>query len=290
MTKTVMPFLLSILLFSAYSTLAQADNILLKDFPLSKDNPAGMLEFSIPSEGNMLSSIMYTPNGKEKHPTLILAHGLPGNERNLDIAQLVRARGWNVIYFNYTGSWGSPGIFGLENCVKDIINVVAYCNKYQDSLKIDTSRISLLGHSMGAWASLRSMERLPQVKKVFALSTANFYINLITVSTEQQLITIGKEHPEYFENYPMLTTKTFDMLFAAWKNRNYFDLAAKPASYKGKQIIMLDEDKRNEELAGALKSSTPSFFEYQVWETDHSFTNKRASLANKVIAFLERAD
>lgn len=283
-----MPLLLSVLLLSVYNSAAQADSIVLKDFALSKEHPAGMLEFSIPSEADMLSAIMYTPNGKEKHPTLILAHGLPGNERSLDLAQLVRARGWNVIYFNYRGSWGSAGVFGLENCVQDIINVVAYCNRFQDSLKIDTSMIALFGHSMGAWASLRAMEKLSQVKKVFALSTSNFYINLKTVSTEQQLITIGKEHPEYFENYSMLTTKTFDMLFAAWKNINYFDLAANPASYKGKQIVMLDEDKRNEDLAGFVKNSNPSFFEYQVWETDHSFSNKRASLANKVIGFLQQ--
>jgi pimeloyl-ACP methyl ester carboxylesterase len=281
-------FLFSMLLFAGYRGIAQTDNIVLKDFALNKENPAGMLELSIPSAGNSLSALMYTANGKDKHPTLILAHGLPGNERNLDVAQLVRARGWNVLYFNYRGSWGSSGVFGFENCVEDLVNAVAYCNRYQDSLKIDTSRIVLLGHSMGAWASLRAMEKLPQVKKVFALSTANFFVNLKTVSTEQQFVTLGKEHPEYFESYPMLTTKTFDILFTAWKHLNFFDLTAIPASYKGKQIIMLDEDQRNKELANSVKNSGPLFFDYQVWDTDHSFSNKRASLANKVIEFLEK--
>ena len=61
---------------------------------LDKTAPAGMLELTIPSDGSKLATLMYTPNGKTRHPTLILLHGFPGNERSLDIAQTVRAHGW----------------------------------------------------------------------------------------------------------------------------------------------------------------------------------------------------
>jgi hypothetical protein len=70
-----------------------------------------------------------------------------------------------------------------------------------------------------------------------------------------------------------------------------------PASYKiqidttalaGKQIIMLDEHKGNNELAATISASNHNYFDYEVWQTDHPFTNKRISLINKVLAFLDK--
>jgi hypothetical protein len=51
---------------------------------------------------------------------------------------------------------------------------------------------------------------------------------------------------------------------------------------------MLDEHPLNKEIADALKSSNKSYFDYEVWHTDHPFTNKRISLINKVLAFLDK--
>ena len=96
-----------------------------------------------------MQGFLLRANGKQKHPTLILLHGYPGNERNLDLAQVVSGRGWNVIYFDYRGSWGSQGKFGFENAVEDVVNVVDFCEKNQDKLQIDPSNIVLFGHSMG---------------------------------------------------------------------------------------------------------------------------------------------
>jgi hypothetical protein len=59
-------------------------------------------------------------------------------------------------------------------------------------------------------------------------------------------------------------------------------------SLADKQIIMIDEHQRNNQLADKIKETNKSYFDYNVWQTDHSFTNKRASLINKVLDFLER--
>jgi len=62
--------------------------------------------------------------------------------------------------------------------------------------------------------------------------------------------------------------------------------AAQPLS--GKQVVMLDEHHKNENLANTIQKANHNYFDYQVWDTDHSFTNKRASLIKKVLAFLDR--
>ena len=38
---------------------------------------------------------------------VLLLHGFPGNEKNLDLAQDLRADGFNVLFFHYRGAWGS---------------------------------------------------------------------------------------------------------------------------------------------------------------------------------------
>jgi len=39
------------------------------------------------SSGKRLNGIIYLAQGQGPHPTVLLLHGLPGNERNLDLTQ-----------------------------------------------------------------------------------------------------------------------------------------------------------------------------------------------------------
>ena len=71
-------------------------------------HPARMEVLHIPSGGVALNGVAYLAAGAGPHPTLLIMHGLPGNEKNLDLAQAVRRAGWNAVTFSYRGSWGSP--------------------------------------------------------------------------------------------------------------------------------------------------------------------------------------
>ena len=57
--------------------------------------------------------------------TVVLLHGLPGNEQNLDLAQAIRRAGWNVLTLHYRGAWGSPGQFSLQHVLEDADAAVA---------------------------------------------------------------------------------------------------------------------------------------------------------------------
>ena len=244
-------------------------------------------ELFIPSGNSLIAGLIYSANGLQKHPTLLLLHGCPGNERNLDIAQVVRSHGWNVIYFNYRGSWGSQGKFSFKNCVEDVVNVVAFCKKYQDSLRIDTSNIVLFGHSMGAWVCLKALQELPTIKKGFALSTWNIGDDYKNVSTEKEMLRLASD-PNTGGKYFVLNTSLKDLYTPVIRNQTYFNLVNDGKSLADKQIIMIDEHQGNKEIADKIKETNKSYFDYEVWQTDHPFTNKRVSLINKVLAFLER--
>lgn len=62
--------------------------------------------FPTHSHGSLLNASVYVAAGSTHHPTAIVLHGFPGNERNLDFVQSIRRTGWNVLYFDYRGSWG----------------------------------------------------------------------------------------------------------------------------------------------------------------------------------------
>lgn len=285
MNKFLAGFFLLATFFTSVNTFAQSDSIVLKDLAWDEASPAGSTELFIPSANAQLAGFIYRANGLQKHPTLLLLHGYPGNERNLDLAQIVRAHGWNVIYFDYRGSWGSEGKFSFKNCVDDVVNVVAFCKKYQDSLKIDTSNIVLFGHSMGGWVCLKALQQLPAIKKGFALSTWNIGNDYKHVLTEKEMLHMANDAGgKYF----VLNTSLKDLFTPVIQNKTYFDLIDDGKSLADKQIVMLDEHRNNEQLADAIKSTNKSYFTYEVWQTDHPFTNKRVSLINKVLEFLKR--
>jgi len=285
MRKLSLRLLILLTLFPSRGLFAQ-DSIVLKDIAGDKDAPAGMNELFIPSEGSLLAGFIYKANGAQKHPTLLLLHGYPGNERNLDLAQVVRAHGWNVIYFDYRGSWGSQGQFSFKNCVRDVASVVAYCKKYQDSLHIDTSNIVLFGHSMGGWICLKALQELPGIKKGFALSTWNIHNDVKEFKTEEELY--AKMKAKFGKGYFVLNTPDKQIYAAVVKDPNYFILEKGSKILANKQIIMLDEHTRNKDLATALKDDNKAYFNYEVWPTDHPFTNKRVALMKMVLAFLDK--
>jgi len=123
------------------------------DPPVDSAHPAAMTVLHIPSHGVLINGLVYSPPGAGPHPTLVICHGLPGNEKNLDLAQAVRRAGWNAVTFNYRGSWGSPGPFRFAQNPEDADAVLSYLRNPANALKlgVDPTRIAIAGHSMGGW-------------------------------------------------------------------------------------------------------------------------------------------
>jgi len=284
MKKNIAKFLIAYLFIISTNTYAQPDSIVLRDITWDKSSSAGMNELFIPSEKSLLAGFIYKANGEQKHPTLLILHGYPGNERHLDLAQAIRAHGWNVIYFDYRGSWGSQGQFSFINCVQDVVNVVSFCKKNANQFHIDTSNIVLFGHSMGGWICLKALAQLPDVKKGVALSTWNIYADFKNVTMEQQLLAKAKDDGEYF----VLNTPAKEIFKPVIDDLSLYKIENDTTALSNKQIIMLDEHNGNKELAETIQKANHNYFNYEVWQTDHPFTNKRISLINKVLAFLDR--
>ena len=82
-------------------------------------HPPRSAQVLVPSHEMGMNGLFYLAGGPGPHPTLILLHGFPGNEQNLDLAQAVRRAGWNVLTLHYRGTWGSPGDFSIVHALED---------------------------------------------------------------------------------------------------------------------------------------------------------------------------
>lgn len=125
------------------------------DPPADAAAPATLEVLHIPSGGVQINGLAYIAAGAGPHPTVVLAHGLPGNEKNIDLAQAIRRSGWNAVIFNYRGSWGSPGTFSFKGNVDDAKAVLAYVRDPANAarLRTDPKRLIIMGHSMGGWVT-----------------------------------------------------------------------------------------------------------------------------------------
>jgi len=151
------PLFLAVLTLLAASYCAvsaqQLPAALSTDPPVDKEYPAKMDSFQIPSHGAALNAIAYLAAGAGPHPVVIVLHGFPGNEKNLDLAQAIRRAGWNAVFFDYRGSWGSPGAFTFGNSLEDTAAAIAYLRDPANAarLRTDSKRLVLVGHSMGGF-------------------------------------------------------------------------------------------------------------------------------------------
>jgi pimeloyl-ACP methyl ester carboxylesterase len=137
--------------------------------------PASMAEIAIPSGGARMNGLLYLAAGAEPHPVVIFLHGYPGNERNLDLAQAVRRAGYQALYVDYRGAWGSGGTFSFAHGLEDVAAVLAWVREPGNVAKyhLDIRHIALVGHSYGGWLALLSAAREAPGVCVAALAAWN---------------------------------------------------------------------------------------------------------------------
>ena len=131
---------------------AAVPDALFRDPPRDPDYPADSLPHAIPSHGVNLNAVLFTAAGPGPHPTVLLLHGLPGNEQNIDLAQSVRrGGGWNVLTLHYRASWGTPGAFSFTHCLEDAAAAIEWLRtEGADRVpRIDRGRILVIGAQHG---------------------------------------------------------------------------------------------------------------------------------------------
>ncbi len=104
------------------------------------------------------------------HPplsTVLLLHGIPGVEKNYDLAYALRDAGWNVLAFHYRGCWGSEGNYSLPGIVDDIAAAVDYLSAHPS---VDPQRLAGVGLSLGGWGVVMAAARDERLRAIVSMN------------------------------------------------------------------------------------------------------------------------
>jgi len=261
-----------------------------EEFPAQLIEPTGELM----SGGKKLNGIIYLAQGKGPHPVIVLLHGLPGNERNLDLAHALRRAGWNVFFFHYRGAWGSEGEFLFSNCVEDVSAIIDYIKgeKVRQDYRTDADRIVLIGHSMGGAAALIAGAENNDVKGIISIAGANMSLLAQSARDEES----RREISLMLENMlPLRMTSGESFIKDLEENQEKNDnlnhveaLAAKSLFLiSGNRDEVVDRDIHIKPLADSLRAVYTEDFTYLMLDGNHSFSDKRITLTRHILAWLQ---
>lgn len=282
MRRLFVPAIAAALLASACQTAALP--AMLVDPPHDAANPARMEVLHIPSGGVEINGVAYLAGGAGTHPTLVIAHGWPGNEKNLDLAQAVRRAGWNAITFNYRGSWGSPGEFHFSQVPEDTAAVLVWLRQPEIAAKygIAPERIALAGHSMGGWATAQVASKDPALIGAVLISAAD--MARLGTMPRAAAIQAASGNAETLVTTP---EKMADELASVVKN---LPLATTASGLAKIPVLILSSDDGlapgTDALAASIQQAGGKVQKAHE-TTDHSWSDRRIRLAGLVIDWLE---
>lgn len=280
----------ALLLIAAASALgAQAQQIpaaITTDPPPDKEFPATSEAPDIPSHGARLNSVFYLASGAGPHGTVLLMHGFPGNEKNLDLAYTMRRAGWNVLIPHYRGAWGSAGTFSFSHAMEDTQAAIQFVRDPQNARKyrVDAQRIVLIGHSMGGFMVAYAGAEDPVIAGIGMISAWN-----IGKSMSQPM---NKTLAELFQSAsPRLAGSTPEGMAAEGRKNavkwNYSDWTPK---LTGRPVLILESNdgtvQDNKELAAALRKAGSTQLSEFYLETDHVYSDHRIALEIAVLDWL----
>lgn len=259
-------------------------------------DPPSMQVFQIPSHGALLNAFVYVAAGPGPHPAVILLHGFPGNERNLDLAQDIRRAGWDVLYFNYRGSWGSPGDFSFSHGIEDTQAAIDYLRqpKMIALLRLDPSRIVLIGHSMGGFMAVQGAAHDPFVIAVGLISAADMGAGRISpeLSNDQKETAIQKLSVGYAREgmAPLAGCTPAGLAQETVGHAAQWNFLAKVDSLKNRPVLIMTSDDglapTNDALAAALRHAGDTRVTTLHLPTDHAYSGQRNALSNAVLQWL----
>jgi dipeptidyl aminopeptidase/acylaminoacyl peptidase len=270
------------------------DPIVMDPVTVDRAYPPALEPVVIQSQGAKLNGIVYVAQGAGPHPAVIVLHGYPGNERNLDLAHAIRRAGWNVLFFHYRGAWGSEGRFSIVRAIEDVHAALAFMRSPYSSrnYRIDPDRLAVIGHSMGGYIAVEAAAADPSLPCAASLAGANLgkFGELAQQSSE-----FASQLADYIDDANAIVGAAGKAAVARWmEHAQEYDLRRLVPKLIGKSLLLIGAqgdtivplDQHHEPLVKALRKGGHGDLTVETLDADHVFSSRRIALARIVVRWL----
>ena len=246
----------------------------------------------LPGRRGRLLSVLYTAGGVGPFPTVLLLHGIPGCERNFDLAQALRRAGFHVLTFHYSGSWGSDGTYSLAHDLEDAETALDFILR-DETFGFDKDRVFAVGHSLGGFVCEQLTARRPEIRAGALLMPCDI----------GRLPQIGREDAEAGQTIREVLDDSAGWLNgtsgeALWReaeeNSRSFALESAAEALAKKPLLCVSGSLdiytppayHCEPLARAIRARDGGLLRCVTYPTDHFFADYRLTVADTVAEFL----
>lgn len=286
MLKQILRVLAMFFAVAAASIAQQTPSAITTDPPRDKQFPAATEAPDIQSHGARMNAVFFIASGQGPHPVVLLLHGFPGNEKNLDVAYTLRRAGWNVLVPHYRGAWGSGGNFSFTNAIEDTQAAVAFLRDPANAKKFrtDPRRIVLIGHSMGGFMAADVAAHDPNVSALCMISAWDIGAAVSRPITSEETSLFEESSTRLAGSTPQGLLQEAKSNAANW---NYVTWA--PLLESRPVLVIESHDGTvadNKTFAEAMRKAGADRITEKYFETDHGYADHRIALQTAILRWL----
>jgi uncharacterized protein len=234
------------------------------------------MDIQFTSQGNQLIGTYYPSALDGAHPAALFVHGIPGFQKNHDIAQRLNELGWTALVIHLRGAWGSGGAYNIPGQVDDLIAAIDYLFTQNSQIK----QLAVIGYSLGSRGAIVSAVRDTRVGAVVSLSGLHDFSEMMI---SDELIEMA---------LPILSGVTGDDIRKQWSSLITNDNPIEVVSRLAPRPILIihgsaDEDVPSYGAPALAEAAGENATLLMLEDGDHGFSGLREKLVEAVTDWLE---